>query len=123
MPLARSGSRLGPAVLLAAVLAACGSDNHPVIVIENDLALPVTVVFLNSVGKESSLIQTIAPGLVYTVDVFPTDRCTPGVLIARDQATGTEVARSQSPVCRPSRWVIDAPRASATPVTLHDGDW
>jgi hypothetical protein len=105
---------LGSAVLLAAILGACRSDDHPVIVIENRLADPVTVVFLNSSGQESPLVTTISPGLEYSVDVFPTDRCTPGVLIARDVATGAEVARSQSPVCRPSRWIIAAPAESST---------
>jgi hypothetical protein len=100
------------AFLLAAVLGACGSDNHPVIMIENRLSAPVTVVFLNSAGQESSVAETISPGLEYSVDVFPTDHCTPGVLIARDKATGAELARSESPVCRPSRWIIEAPSKS-----------
>jgi hypothetical protein len=79
-------------------------------VIENQLPDPVTVVFLNSAGQESSLVETISPGLAYSVDAFPTDHCTPGVLIARDQDTAVEVARSGSPVCRPSHWIIEAPR-------------
>ena len=103
---------LSSALVLTAILGACGSDNHPVIVIENRLSFPVAVVFLNSAGQESSLVETISPGLEYSVDVFPTDRCTPGVMIARDTATGAEVGRSQSPVCRPSRWIIAAPAVS-----------
>jgi hypothetical protein len=99
-------------LLLAAILGACASDNHPVIVIENRMSAPVTIVFLNSGGQESSLVDTISPGLEYSVDVFPTDRCTPGVLVARDKATGAEVARSQSPICRPSHWIIEAPTGS-----------
>jgi hypothetical protein len=115
-----AAARATSAVLLAAVLAACASDNHPVIVIENRLPNPVKVVFLNSLGQESSLVETISPGLAYSVDVFPTDHCTPGVLIARDQATGAEVARSQSPVCRPSRWTIEEPARSLI-VSLASG--
>jgi hypothetical protein len=103
---------IASALLVVTVVAACGSDNHPVIVIENRLSGPVTVVFLNSAGQESSLVETISPGLAYSVDAFPTDHCTPGVLIARDQATGGEVARSVSPVCRPSHWIIEAPRGT-----------
>ena len=97
------------AFLATAVLGACASDNHPVIVIENRLSDPVAVVFLNSAGEESSLVETIAPGLAYSLEVFPTDHCTPGVLLARDQTTAAEIARSESPVCRPSRWIIQAP--------------
>lgn len=100
------------AILLTSLIAACGSDNHPVIVIENHLATPVTVLFVNSAGQERSLVDTIPPGRAYSVDVFPTDTCTDGELVARDNATGDEVARSPGPVCRPSRWVIQAPAPS-----------
>ncbi|HJP89032.1 MAG TPA: hypothetical protein VJ850_08365 [Candidatus Limnocylindrales bacterium] len=98
--------------MIASFVGGCASDNHPVIVIENELAAPVTVVFINADGQESSLVDTISPGMQYSVDVFPTDHCTPGVLIARDKVTNAEVARSQSPVCRPSRWTIAVSAAS-----------
>jgi hypothetical protein len=99
-------------IVFAATFGACGSDNHPVIVIENNLPDPVTVVFVNTDGQESSLVEAISPGFQYSVDVFSTDKCTPGVLVARDTTTGAEVARSQSPVCRPSHWVIGIPGGS-----------
>jgi hypothetical protein len=110
---ARERPLLG-ALLLAAILSGCAAqDDHPVIVIENRLPDPVAVLFLNAAGQESSLVETISPGREHSVDVFPTDRCTPGVLLARDKATGAEVARSQGPVCRPSRWIIEpAPAGS-----------
>jgi hypothetical protein len=103
------------ALLLVAGLGGCASDNHPVIMIQNRLATPVTVVFLNPAGQENSIVQTVAPGLDYSVEVFRTDKCTEGVLVARDKATGAEVGRSPSPVCSPSRWMIGAATGSASP--------
>jgi hypothetical protein len=105
------GRAIVSALFLAALLGAC-LDNHPVIMIKNRVDFPVTIGFVNSLGHESSLVDTVEPGLDWSVDVFPTTRCTPGFMIARDKATGAEVARSQGPVCRPSVWVIEAPAAS-----------
>jgi hypothetical protein len=102
------------ALLLSIVVGACASDNHPVIMIDNQLAIPLTVVFLDETGTESSVLETLPANAEYPVSIFPTDRCTPGVLVARDKSTGAEVARSIGPVCRPSRWVISAPGASET---------
>lgn len=107
------GRAFGSALLLAAVLGACASDQHPVIMIDNQLPIPLTVVFLDEAGAESGVVETVPADSEYPVSIFPTDRCTPGVLVARDKATGAEVARSKSPVCRPSRFVIVAPPGSS----------
>jgi hypothetical protein len=107
------GRAFGSALLLAAILGACASDQHPVILIDNQLAIPVTVVFQDEAGAESDVVETVPADSEYPVSIFRTDRCTPGVLIARDKATGVEVARSQGPVCRPSRFVIVAPPSSS----------
>ena len=102
------------ALLVACVLAAC-SDNHPVITIRNRAAVRVTISFVNSLGNESSLVDTVEPGLDYSVDAFPATQCTPGFLLARDKATRAEVARSPNPVCRPSVWVIEPAAAPPAP--------
>jgi hypothetical protein len=110
-------SGLWVALLVSVVLAACAADSHPVIMIDNELAVPLTIVFLSEAGEESSVLETLPADSEYPVAIFPTDRCTAGVLIARDKSTGAEVARSVGPVCRPSRWVIARPR-----VTFNDAD-
>lgn len=99
-------------VVLGASVAGCASDQIPVVMVDNRLAIPVTVVFVNDAGTESRVIETVSAHTSYPVDAFSSDHCTPGVLIARDKSTGAEVARSKSPVCRPSRWIIEAPTAS-----------
>jgi len=79
-----------------------------VITIDNRLAVPVRITFVNSLGQEGDLVANLPPGLEATLDVFPAgqDKCTAGQMMARDVTTGTELARSPNPVCRPSRWVI-----------------
>jgi hypothetical protein len=108
------------ALLLSIVVGACASDNHPVIMIDNQLAIPLAVVFLDETGAESNVLETLPANAQYPVAMIPTDRCTPGVLVARDKSTGAEVARSIGPVCRPSRWVISAPATSWAPLMLDD---
>lgn len=105
-------ARLAVVALLAGAVAGCATDQHPVIMIDNQLAIPVTVVFVSEAGAESSVAREVPARSQYPVSIFPTDRCTPGVLVARDPTTGAEVARSTSPVCRPSRWVIPAAPSS-----------
>jgi hypothetical protein len=82
--------------------------------IENRLDVPLTVVFINANGQEGSLIGNLPAHSQWPLDVFPSglDHCTPGVMVARDLASGAEVARSPNPVCRPSQWTIEAPGES-----------
>jgi hypothetical protein len=86
----------------------CGSDNHPVITIDNQLNSTVKITFLNSLGQEGALVDSLPSHQKVYLDVFPSglDRCTPGAMIARDVSSGTEVARSPDPVCRPSVWTL-----------------
>jgi hypothetical protein len=102
-------SVLSLALVVSVVLTACATDGHPVIMIDNELAVPLTIVFVSEAGDESSVLETLPADSEYPVTIFPTDRCTPGVLVARDKSSGAEVGRSVGPVCRPSRWVIGPP--------------
>jgi hypothetical protein len=110
-------SRLGSSITMSFVsmiaascllFTGCGSDNHPVITIDNQLNSTVKITFLNSLGQEGALVDSLPSHQKVYLDVFPSglDRCTPGAMIARDVSSGTEVARSPDPVCRPSVWTL-----------------
>ena len=102
-------------VVVVGALAGCATDNHPVIMVDNRTHTEITVVFIDQAARESSMVGAIAPGTRYPIENFPASGCKVGVLVARDTASGAEVARSASPVCRPSTFVVEAP--SAPPAT------
>jgi len=76
----------------------------------------VDIVYINDVGPgEEGVVYEDLDTLsyVYVTDMFRTDICMGGVLIARDQA-GDEVARRHGEICLPGEWIIEAPRPSPT---------
>lgn len=102
-------------VTISIVAAGCtASDYHPVISIDNQLDITVKITFLNPLGQEGGLVEKLPAHQAYSLDLLPagSDRCTPAEMIARDVASGKEVARSPNPVCRPSVWTITSPGGS-----------
>jgi hypothetical protein len=98
--------------LVAVAICACNlfsQDDHPVLMIENRSAQTVDIFVVTSTGEERIESTKIGPGQTLPYDRM--GRCLDAVLVARDQQ-GREVDRSDTPICRPSIWIIDGAGAS-----------
>jgi len=95
------------------LVSGCASDDHPIVWIENQTNVAVDV-YLGPVGaSDGGLIEAgLPPGLGVSYDRL--GGCADLELIAKDPS-GTVIARSASPVCRPSTWVIKLPASSSAP--------
>ena len=94
---------------MCAALVGCASDQYPVIFLENHTDSVVDV-YMVRVGEfdfssRSPIVRDIDPGSSYPWSNIA-EGCTDVQLVALDQR-GAEIARSPTPVCRPSTWVID----------------
>ena len=87
----------------------CASDNYPVVDVQNDSGEPVRVVMRYS-GGDVVVTENLPPGLSYPHSEMGT--CDDATLIAFD-LDGTEIARKEGPICRPSTWVIPPSSAPA----------
>jgi hypothetical protein len=97
------------ALLVALCLAVAGcfpSDQYSVISIENRTETTVDV-FMVEVGQSdgSRVVSGIEPGTSYPFSNI-VEGCSDVELVAKDES-GAEVARSPTPVCRPSTWVVE----------------
>jgi hypothetical protein len=88
-------------------LAGCfATDQYPVISIENRTETTVDV-FMVEVGESdgSRVISGIEPGTSYPFSNIA-EGCSDIEFVAKDES-GIVVARSPTPVCRPSTWVVE----------------
>jgi hypothetical protein len=100
-------------ILLLAVMGslaiACGTvDDHPVIEIDNQSGQTVDILLVADADPSNPVvvINDLEDGTSFAYDRVQTDQCTQGHLIARN-AGGVEIAVSQGPLCRPSKWTIE----------------
>jgi hypothetical protein len=94
-------------VLCLALVGCVTSDNHSIIWIENrtDTVVDVFMVGVGESDFNSRIITGIDPGLGYSwFDIR--EGCTDIQFVAKDKS-GAVIARSPTPVCRPSTWVIE----------------
>jgi hypothetical protein len=94
-------------VMCVALVGCFVSDNHSIIWIENrtDTVVSVYMVGVGESDFSSRIIAAIDPGLGYSwFDIA--EGCTAVQLVAKDES-GAVIARSPTPVCRPSTWVIE----------------
>ncbi len=101
---------------LLSLLGGCGQlDNHPVAWIENRTIVTVDVLAVRVGESDGALItKGLKPERGISYDRLPSNACREGQFIAKD-ANGVVIARSTSPVCSPSTWIIELPGASANP--------
>lgn len=94
------------ATLLAIALvgvAACASDNYPVLMIRNATDRTVDLILVYAGGAQAS-VATLDPGVEYPYSAMGT--CLDATLVARDGG-GVEIDRVEGPLCRPSVIVLD----------------
>jgi hypothetical protein len=103
------------ALLLAvSLVSGCGSDAFPVVRVVNHTGMAVDVLMVPVGGSDGSVILTdLKPGSEIGYDRIAKG-CSQVQLVAED-SRGVVIARSPSPLCNPSTWVIEAPEASPGP--------
>jgi hypothetical protein len=95
-------------VLCVALVGCLASDHHSIIWIENrtDTVVSVYLVGVAESDFGSRVVAGMDPGQGYSYfDIA--EGCTDLHLVAKDAASGAVVARSPTPVCRPSTWTIE----------------
>jgi hypothetical protein len=113
----RRSYRYFVAALLLAMLVlvtGCASDNFPVVRVVNHTSVAVDVQLVPVDGSDGSVIlKDLKPGGEVGYSRIASG-CSAVQLVAKDPQ-GLVIARSPSPVCNPSTWVIEMAGASPSP--------
>lgn len=95
--------------VMGSLVMACGTvDDHPVVMIDNQSGQTVDVLVVADADPSNPIviINDLEDGKTFAYDRVRTDQCTQGHLIARN-AKGVDIAASEGPLCRPSKWTIE----------------